>query len=368
MTFGERVKSLTRQYLLPKVAYNVFGSNVLNLRLIGNGKRGKGMAIEKAIKYTNSNQATSIAGNDSWIPQQTDTTIRLNVQMKAIHQPVTVNGFELIANQDDQLRATDLIKERLEETQDELLEYTGSIGYRDGQGNSGKDPNGMAYIIDDGTNAPDFEGQLRSTYSVLNSQLLDLTSVSGELSLPRLASLYTATSSGQGSTIPTLLVSGEDIRDFYEQLLTPTVRETYSSMGYYNVTKDSTGTVRQGSHQGLAGNHGFVALSYKGIPWVGDEKAQENIPGRLLMLNENFVDWWGWQSNGVLGYESLSFRHTQTESTYTDSPMSEFTGFNWRPWITAQQSFAGISDVMLIGNYGSWQPRRQGAMYNITQV
>lgn len=372
MTFGERVQALTRQFLLPGVVYNVLGSNVLAARLVGNGRKGKGFRVEKAIKYTTSNQATSFSHLDTFQPQQLETKIRLNVEMKAARQPVGLSGMELVANQDTDVRVTDLMTESLEETQDELFDKMGDFGYSDGSGNSGKDPNGLNYIVDDGTNAPTFQGQARATYTVLNSTVTDLTSVSGELTLARLATLYGAVSSGTGATTPTIIDSGETEQDFYEQLLTPTVRETYSSMGHYTVTKDSRGTVRMGSHEGLVGKHGFVALSYKGIPWVRDEKAGQRYSGKIAFLNENYIDWWGWAVGGqvskMLGYEPISFAHTKVETTFAEKPMSEFTGFNWKPFVSAQNQFAGISDIIMLGNMGSWQPRRQGALINVDEV
>ncbi len=364
MNFGERVKSLTRQFLLPKVVYNVLGSNVLASRLIGNGKKGKGMAVERPIKYRSSNLATSFSHLDTFQAQGMDTTVRLQIQMKAARQPIGLSGLDLIANQDAEVRVTDLMQEKLEETQDELFDKMGDYGYTDGTGNSGKDPAGLGYIVDDGTNTAEFEGQTRSAFPVLNAHVRDLTSVSGDLSLPRLASLYSDVSSGTGMSTPSLIISGKPERDAYEQLLTPTVRETYQAMGYYTVTKDSRGAVRQGSNEGLVGKHGFVAMSYKGIPWVADDKSEENQPGTVTMLNENYIDWFGWQ-NRVLGYEPLTFSHTQVETTYAESPMSDFTGFSWKPFMSAQNQFAGIADLMIIGNMGSWRPNFQGKLINV---
>lgn len=372
MTFGERVQSLTRQYLLPGVVYNVLGSNVLACRIVGNGKKGKGFRVEKAIKYTTSNQAISFSHLDTFQPQQLETKVRLNVEMKGARQPVGLSGMELVANQDADVRVTDMLTETFEETSDELFDKMGDYAYSDGAGNSGKDPAGLNYIIDDGTNAATFEGQDRSAYTVLKSTITDLTSAGGLISLPRLATMYSNVSSGTGMTTPTLIDSGEEIQDYYEQLLTPTVRETYSSMGTYTVSKDSKGVVRMGSQQGLVGMQGFVALSYKGIPWVRDEKATSVYTNKIAFLNENYIDWWGWPVEGQvakqLGYEPISFKHTTVETTFQETPMSEFTGFNYKPLVAAQNQFAGISEIMILGNMGSWQPRRQGAFLNATGV
>lgn len=372
MTFGERVQSVTRQYMLPGVVYQVLGSNVMAARQIGNGRQGKGTKVERPIKYRTSNQAISFSHLDSFQPQILDTRIRLGIEMKAARQGIGLSGMDLVANQDSDVRINDLMTLSLEETQDELFDKVGDYAYGDGTGNSGKDPNGINYIVDDGTNAPTFQGQARSTYSMLNATVTDLTSVSGELSLPRLSTLYSNVSSGTGMTTPTLINSGETEQNLYEQLLTPTVRENYSAVGYYTVTKDSRGTVRQGSNEGLVGKHGFVALSYKGVPWSRDEKANTQYSQKIAMLNENYIDWFGWQVAGqaksMLGYEHVSFKHTQVETVFGESPMSEFTGFNWRPYMSAQNQFAGISDMIIIGNLGSWQPRRQGVLTNVDEV
>lgn len=372
MTFGERVQALTRQYLLPGVVYNVLGSNVVACRIVGNGKQGKGFQVQKAIKYQTSNQAISFSALDTFQPQQLETKVRLSVEMKGARQPVGLSGMDLVANQDADVRVTDMLTETFEETSDELFDKMGDYAYSDGSGNTNKDPAGLNYIIDDGTNADIFEGQDRSVYTVLKSTVTDLTSASGLISLPRLATMYTNVSSGTGMTTPTLIDSEEAVQDYYEQLLTPTVRETYSSMGYYTVSKDSSGVVRAGSQQGMMGNMGFVALSYKGIPWVRDEKAASVYSGKVAFLNENYIDWWGWSVQGnvskQLGYEPISFKHTTVETTFAESPMSDFTGFNYKPLVAAQNQFAGISEIMILGNMGSWQPRRQGVLTNASGV
>lgn len=364
MTFGERVKAQTRQFLLPKIIYNVFGSNVLATRLVSNAKRGRGYAVEKGIKYQNSNQASAFSGLDTFQAQQLETKVRLSYDMRAFRQPIGLSGLELLANQDSEVRVTDMIVEALEETQDELVEKYGDYAYGDGTAENGKAPNGLGNLVDDGTNSTTIGGQTRATYPVLNSTVTSLTSVSGQLSLPRLATLYSNITSGTSLTTPTLMISDETDWDLYEQLLTPTVRETYSSMGYYSVTRSSQGAVRQGSQEGLVGTQGFVALSYKGIPYVRDEKATAQS---IFMLNENYLDWFGWKGN-VLGYEAVDFSHNQVESTYNEAPMSQFSGFMWSSYRTAQNQFAGIADVIMVGNMGSWQPRRLGKLTNVSTV
>ena len=366
MTFSERVLAQTRQFLLPKVVYNVLGSNVLAARLVGNGKKGKGVAIEKAIKKSLSGNASSFSGLDTFQAAQLDTKIRLTYDMRAIRQPVGVAGLEIMANQDAEVQSTDLVKEALEETQDELFDALGDYLYGTGLGNSGKDPVGLGAIVDDGTDVTTIGGQSRSTYSVLNATRTSLSGVA--LTLARMATLYSAISSGTGQSTPTMMISNETVWDLYESLLTPIVREQYSMMGYYQVGSTG-GAVRGGSHEGLSGTQGFVALTYKGIPYARDEKATAQA---MFMLNENFIQWYGWPASGettrTTGYEPISMSHSQVETTFSEPPMSSFTGFNWSGFKTPTNQFGAIADILLVGNLTSWRPNRNGKFVAVTTV
>ena len=58
----------------------------------------------------------------------------------------------------------------------------------------------------------------------------------------------------------------------------------------------ATGGMTQG--QGLQGQTGFVALSFRGVPICKDEKC---TTGNLYGLNENFLDFYGWDAKGEEG-------------------------------------------------------------------
>jgi hypothetical protein len=359
MTFSERVLALTQDYLLPKVVDNVLNSNILALRLIGNAKQGKGESIKKAIKYQNSGTATSFAGLDTFSAAQLDTKVRMSFDMRAVRQPVAISGMEATANAVSETQVTDLVKEALEESQMELIDYIGTMLYGTGTGNGNKDLIGIGAIVDDGTDVSTIGGLSRSTYSVLNATR---TASGGTLTLNKLATLYSAISSGAGQTTPTLIISNETVWDLYESLLTPIVRENYSMMGYYQVGING-GATR--SKEGLHGTQGFVALSYKGVPWVRDEKATAQ---NVFMLNENWMDFYGWDAPASTGYKKISLGQGTVEGVYAESPMSQFSGFNWSGFQTPTNQFGTIADLILMGNLTSWQPRRHGRLTGVTGV
>ena len=357
MTFSERVLALTQDYLLPKVVDSVLNSNILTFRLLGNAKPGKGESIKKAIKYQTSGYATSFSGLDTFSASPMSNKIRLSFDMRGVRIPIAVSGMEAVANAVTETQVTDLVKNALEESQQELIDSLGTMLYADGTGNSSKDPLGLDAIVDDGTSASTYGTQSRSTYPALNSTR---TASGGTLDLGKLATLFSAISSGGPSSYPTLIVSNETVWDLYEQLLTPMVRENYTMFGTYTV--GMTGGAKK---QGLEGTQGFVALTYKGIPWVRDEKSTAQT---VWMLNENWIDWYGWNTGGQFGYNSVALSSSTIEGEYAEGQMSSFTGFNWSGFRAPTNQFGGIADLILLGNLVSFQPRRHGRLTGVTGV
>lgn len=363
MTFGTKVTTLTQRYLLPKVVDNVLSGHVLALRLIGNSKRGAGTSINKAIKYQSSGYASSFAALDTFTAQELNTKIELQYDMRGVRIPIALSGMSVVANNVSETQVTDLVTNSVEESEQELMDTIAGMAFGTGTGNSNKDIIGLGGIVDDGTDVDSIGGQSRTTYTVLKATR---TAFSGnQMTLAKLATLYSNVSSGTGKTTPTLIDSNETVWDLYESLLTSSVRENYSMMGYYNVG------IRGGAmrpEQGLKGTQGFVAVTYKGTPWVRDEKATSQ---NVFMLNENWLQYYGWSANGVFGYSNISLGATTTEGgIYDDSDMeiSRFTGFNWSGFRAPTNAFAGIADVIHLGNLTSWQPRRQGRGTSITSA
>lgn len=360
-TFGDRVTTLTQEVLLPKVVDNVLNSNVLAFRIVSNAKPARSYDVRKSIKFQNSGTATSFAGLDTFTASQLNTKVKAIYDMRAVRQPIAIAGMEAVANgASSEAKKTDLIIESLEETEQELIDYLGGIIYSTGTGNSNKDPLGLGAIVDDGTDVGTLAGLSRTTYPVFNSTR---TASGGTLTLAKMATLYSAISSGAGKSAPTLIVGNETVWDLYEQLLTPMVRESYSMLGTPVIGRSGGLT----KNESLQGTQGFTALSYKGIPFVRDEKATSQ---NIFMLNENYLDWYGWDASKVteVGYKGLSLGSTQVEGLYEEAPMAQFAGFNWSGWQTPTNQFGAVADVIILGNLTSFQPRRHGRLTGVTGV
>lgn len=357
-SFGNRVTALTQNWLLPKVVDNVLNGNVLAYRLMGNAKQGKGTTIDRAIKYKKSGTATSFFGLDTFQAVPLDTKITLSYDMRGVRIPLAVSGMDAVANAVSQTQVTDLVKNTVEESETELIDVVGDMVYSTGTGNNNKDFIGMGALVDDGTDVSTIGGQSRSTYPVLNATR---TASGGTLTLAKLSTLFSAVSSGTANSTTTLITSNETVWDLYEQLLTPTVRENYNMMGGLTVGMQG-GAQRQ---DGLKGTAGFVAVTFKGIPWVRDEKSTAQT---IWMLNENRIDYYGWDAKGMFGYNAIQTASGTFEGLYAEEPMSKFNGLNWSGFRAPTNQFAGIADIIILGNFVTWEPRRNGRLTGVTGV
>lgn len=361
MTFADRVETYMQRVLLPKIADNALGGNVMATRLIANAKPGRSTYVEKSIKHKNSGKFSSFAGLDSFKATPFDTKIKLSYDMRGVRLPIGLAGMEIVAALTaGDLAATNMIEAAVEEAEMELVDGLGDIVYGDGTGNSGKDPLGLGAIVDDGSNVANIGGQSRTTYPVLKGKVTNITS--GQLTMLALSTLHSDVSSGTNMTSPTLIVSDEGSWDLYEQLLAPQVQHTYQQMGYYTVTSNQK---KAGRNEGMVGNGGFVAVTFKGILFAKDEKHPVNT---VQMLNENWVEWRGWDVKGAAGYKSIKYGVNQFESTYAEPPVSNFTGFAWSGFRAPTNQFGSVADMILLGNTCSWQPRRQGKLTNVQEV
>lgn len=357
MTFDDKVQSVTQEVLIPKVVDNVLNSNVTTARILGNAKEGRGYDIRKPMKYKNSGTATSFAGLDTFSASQLNTKVKMIYDMRAVRIPVALAGMDEVANQSAPV-SINLVTEVLEEIEAELADYIGSLIFGDGTGNNNKDYIGFGAIIDDGTSIGTIGSLSRTTYNVLNATK---TASGGVLSLAKLATLTDAVSSGSAKYHTSLYTMPKAVWTFYEQLLTPTVRENYNMTGMPSI--GISGGATQGA--GLQGQQGFVALQFRGVPLAKDEKA---VTGNLYALNESFLDFYGWNAGGVDGYNAVSLGSTTIDGVYTESPMSSFHGFNWSGLRSSLSQFGKIGELNQLGNLTSWAPRRQGVLTGVTGI
>lgn len=354
-----QVDATTQTALLPKVVDNVLTSTALLYRLVGNSKKWRGKKLERAIKYRKANIATSFAGLDTFTASQPDNKIRLSYDLRAVRAPIAISVMDTILNQAADSEVIDLIIENLEEAEQELVDLMGDIVYGLGTNNSNKDPLGLGALVDDATDVTTIGGQSRSTYPILKATR---TASGGTLTQALVSTLYSAVSRGNGRNTPTLGISNETVWDLYESLLTPTIRTTYSDMGYLDL--GLTGKATRPT-EAMRAHTGFVAINIKGIPFVRDEKATAQ---NFFFINENWTEFYGAQAPASSGYKPISLGSTQIDGNEYSDSLSNYTGFNWSGWKNPTNQAGMVADFVQFGNCVTWKPNANGRLTGITTV
>lgn len=356
-----RVNAMTEESFLPVIFDQVISSTALALRTIGNGKKWKGRQMVVPVKLSNSSTAASFSGLDSFTASELNTKQKMEFDLRAVRQPIALAGLEMQVNGVGETQVIDMVKEALEETQTELMDYVAGILYGLGTGNGNKDFLGIGAFADDGTDVSTVGGLSRSTYTVLNGTR---TNSSGTLALDKMATLYSNVSKGSAMSTPTMAPTTETIFDLYEQLLTPTVRESYSMTGRYNLSRSPEAAGGM-SREGLQGMSGFTAISYRGVPLVRDEKCTS---GRLFMLNEHYMEWRGADAAEETGYRPVKFNPSTIDGVYAENPLSGVSGFNWSGFRATMNQYGVVADVIITGNLIPKRLNFQGQLTNITGV
>jgi hypothetical protein len=355
------VNAMTQEAFLPSVFDQVISSTALSLRLLSNGKTWKGRQMVVPYKLTNSGQATSFSGLDTFVASELQTKQRGLFDLRAARQPVAIAGLDIMANDFPEEQVIDMVKEALDETQTELIDYVAGILYAYGTGNSNKDFIGIGAAVDDGTNVSTIGGLSRSTFPTLKGFY---TGSAGTVSLGQMATLYSNVSSGSNMSTPSMAPTNPVVFDLYEQLLTPTVRESYTMTGRYQLNASPTQAGGM-SREGLSAQSGFVAISYRGIPLVRDYKAPS---GNVYMINEETIEWRGAKTPKATNYESVSFSPTTLTGVYGEAPLKSISGFNWSTFRAPVNQFGVVADILIAGNVLYKRPNRNGVLYGVTGV
>lgn len=350
MLFSERVKSDTQDKLLPGVVDNVLNSNILVVRTMQSPKVWSGETLRKAIKITKSVTGGSFNGVDPFLTSLQETRIRLSYEPKGFYQSVVMGGIEEAVNETDS-QVINLMRLTLEEARDDMADSLGDIAYA---GGSGKDFEGTGNINDDGSGYDLIGQQSRATYPVLKGYRF---SMSGALGLSDLANLMkAAAAAGSMKQRPTLGICDENVWNIYEAKLTSTVQAHYNAEGYPQVTASTRPgqTIPQGA---LSGTQGFVSITYRGLPIVPDEKS---LPNKLQFLNENYFDFFALTSSKLT---SVAMGAELVDGVYSENQMPSV--FQWTGFKDPTAQFAEVGQIICLGNFATFQPRRHGQIVNI---
>lgn len=270
------VTSVTQDRFIPKAVDNVLNGTVLSMRLMRNSRSWRGgVSIEQPVFLSDITAVGSYSGFDTLSTTQENTRQRASFTPSQVYVAIPISGIQKAVNQGD-AAVLDLVATEIEWRTNRLKDELGTQLYTDGTGNNSKDILGLVAAVDDATNVVTYGGLSRNAYTNWRATL---TAQSGSLSLANLAADFDAAQ--RGDDVPTLMVSTPAVFTIFEALLTPTVSHQFS-MNDFRMTED--GIAKVGGT--LAANQGFRALTFRGIPFVSDEKCTS---GNIFTLNEKHL-------------------------------------------------------------------------------
>lgn len=355
MTFGQRLTTVTQDEILPQVVDTILGGNFISFRYLSSAKRWNGEQLKKPIKYQKAGLGGSFQGLDTHSTSTADTRVMMAYDVRGYEHPIAIPGMEKAVNRTP-AQVLNLVKVEVESAQEDALDDIGTMLYADGTGNSSKDFLGFDALIDDGTSVGTIGGLSRTTYSTLNSTR---TASGGTLDLDKLATLVSAVSAGSSERLrPSVFISNETVWDLYESLLTPMVRANYEAFGMPMVTRQSRAPIRGAE---LKGAQGYRALTFRGIPWVSDEKSTAQT---LWAVNENYLNWYGLKDADL---EQISLGQADIDGVYSEAP-NKNVGFQWTGFMRPINQYGEVAHLYLLGNLLSFNPKRHGRLTGITGV
>lgn len=355
-SFIERVTTVTQDHILPKVVDTVLGGNFITYRVLSNGLKWNGETLKKPLKYVKSTLGSSFSGLDTHSTSTVNTRVLMEYDLRGYEAPVAIPGMDKAVNRTP-AQVLNLVRVEVESAQEDMADDLGTIFYADGTGNSNKDFLGFDALIDDGTSVVTIGGLSRTTYD----PYLDgtRTASGGTLTLAKLATLTSNVSPGSGvRNRPTVFISDETVWDLYESLLTPTVRANYQTFGLPMVTMNSKAPVRAAEMKGAAG---FMALTYRGIPWIADEKSTSQT---IWAVNENYLEWRGLSDPDL---QAINLGSGNIDSPASDAP-SKNMGFQWTGFMRPINQYGEVAHIYLLGNLVTWNPKRHGRLTGVTGV
>ena len=335
------IQTTTNQYLAPAWVDQVLKDNFFFGEILGNTEKWNGSQMLFPIKFQKGVASVAFNGFDQLPTTQQPVSVNMTFYPTFVATNVALAGSDLSVNKTP-MQTLNLMKTMMKSRAQDAADDIGNFFQGDGTAFGGKAPAGLGNIVDDGTVAANYGGLSRATYTGLNATS---TASSGTISLLKVRQL--ANSITDGRVAPTLAMTDYTTWAYFEQLLQPFQRNTYSDF-----TNMDAGT-------------GYKA---KGIIWDGLTvyKDKKVASGVFYLLNTDYLKFYGlnwWEGEAV----SLADKAIKG-NIYEFSPANATKAFTWTNWIKAYNQGAVNGFMILGGQLVCTNPFRNGKLTGILGV
>lgn len=262
------VTAISRRYILPEIADNVYNSNPLFFRANQALRRNVqgGTQIEVPLMYTSMAAYGYYSGYDQLNVAPSDTIQNAAFAWKQAYATVTVDGLTLIRVNSPEAIAN-FLTIYFAQAEMQLADLLGQGLWSDGVTNP-KSLDGMLGAIDAGSVNGTYGGITRSSNTWWNSQIDSTTTT---MTLTALQALFGSCT--QGGRHPTIIFS---------------TQHQYNNYWALNTSFQQFPSFPQGKDEQLA-QAGFNNLVFNGVPWLVDSHIPTTgTQGNVFFINEDF--------------------------------------------------------------------------------
>lgn len=349
---NDRVNNITLEDINAKVVDTVNKSSEIMKRVVANPIRWNGRSFQSPVFTNNSTLGQSFKGTETFDTDIDMVTSQMTWYPTGYAQPVGVSVVERSINATP-AGVISLYQTSYQYAQNSMITALGNIFYGFGSGN---DFDGLGLIVDNGTSTSSYAGLTRSAFPTINGFLTAASG--GTIDMATMAATDDgATISGDMSETPNVLISNQTVWSLYDSLLEPTSRATYGAMGG-SFIDGSTGLKQAPSQSdALRLNSGATSVTYRGKPFVRDQKSPS---GDLWFLNEN---WFEFRSLPLQGLNIVATTESVTTGAYDNYKVS---AFQFRDMMMPVNQLSEVGIFVMYGNLICLNPNRNGLITGIT--
>jgi hypothetical protein len=256
----DEILTTTLNNYVPKLVDNIFSARPLFYALTNSSTMrtvSGGAKIVVPVIYGTNSTAGSYSGTDTISTTAQTGISAAEYDWGQYAATVTINGMEEAKN-NGEAQIIDLLEGKIFQTQETIIENMNTMFHADGSGNSNKDWEGIAALVDS-TGAV---GGINPADSGNGFWASSETAVGGALTTAAMATMYNNVSVGNDQ--PTIILTTQTLYEKYETLLTSNIRYTDTDMA----------------------DAGFQNLMFKGAPVTFDGA---NASGVVYFLNTKYL-------------------------------------------------------------------------------
>lgn len=346
------ILTTTAQSLAGYVVDGIHNGSVLPARFLTKPVEwDEGQYYQQPIQTVENDNGSDFVGMPVFDVAAQNTDQNLKWLAKGKRQSIVIPWAEIAHNQ-TKAGVIKLVGRKMDVAKNALKDKLGTTLTGLGAGDAIE---GLDLQTDNSTLSSTYGTLSRTTYgSVINGQVNAVTT----LTLASLGTQIDACTPANTAEGTTLMIGTKTIFGYVESLLDPKTRQMYQNVPVYISPYTETGQAVPASE--LSGATGFMAIFYRGIPLVKDEKVAS---GKIYTLNENSIDF---ARLDFPQMKQVALSNEATKGVFNDEPAP--SAFQITEMMNPYNQLGDIGHIIVYGNLINRNPVRSGVITGVTGI